>query len=363
MPTPPRLQSSPYTRAVRRVTLTLLLCVALAGCGGGSGSGPRKAPASGGKPVHHTPTVADARRMHANEAGRLMVLEYHRVGGDLSFAPEWTISAAAFRRELTYLRDHDYFPINVRDLLADHIDVPAGKTPVALTFDDSSDSQFTLVRRGGKLVPDPGGAVGVLADFHRRHPDWPLRATWFVLPKADRPNHLFDQDKLATRKLRYLVGSGMEVGSHTLYHANLQQSPPAMVQEQLARADIEIHKHLPGYRVVSLAVPFGAYPADIGLLKQGSWRGHRYTLRGALEVSGGPSWPPGDRRFDPYRIPRVQTGSRPDQSHGFLRALTAHPATRYVSDGDPDVISFPVRKSGSLDLKSLRAQGKVFRGY
>lgn len=347
----------------RGLLLTLLLGAAVAGCGGGSGHAPGKAPASGAKARQHRVTVTDARRIKANEAGKLVVLEYHRVGGDRSLAPEWTISAAAFRRELSYLRDHDYFPINVRDLLANHIDVPAGKTPVALTFDDSSDSQFTLVRRGGRLVPDPGGAVGVLTDFHRRHPDWPLRATWFVLPKADKPNHLFDQDKLATRKLRFLVRSGMEVGSHTLYHANLEQATPDQVKEQLARATIEIGKHLPGYRVVSLAVPFGAYPADIGLLKAGSWQGHRYALAGALEVAGGPSWPPGDRRFDPYRIPRVQTGAGPEKSQGFLRALTAHPSARYVSDGDPDVISFPIRRSGGLDLEALRRAGKVFRGY
>jgi len=38
-----------------------------------------------------------------------------------------------------------------------------------------------MVREEGKLVPEPGGAVGVLADFHRKHQDWPMAGTFFVL--------------------------------------------------------------------------------------------------------------------------------------------------------------------------------------
>ncbi len=65
----------------------------------------------------------------ANEAGFTMVLEYHRVGGDPYFAPEWTISTEEFRAELEYLYQNDYYPVNFRDLLESNLDVPAGKTP------------------------------------------------------------------------------------------------------------------------------------------------------------------------------------------------------------------------------------------
>ncbi|HEX8102680.1 MAG TPA: polysaccharide deacetylase family protein [Solirubrobacteraceae bacterium] len=336
------------------------LALGLPACGGG-GAGDR--PAAKAAPKKAPVTTASARAVKADETGRIPVLEYHRVGGDPDLAPEWTISTAAFRRELEQLHRRGYWPLNLRDMLAGRIDVPAGKTPVVLTFDDSSDSQFTYVRRGGSLVPDPDGAVGVLLDFHRRHPDWPLRATWFVLPEADSPNHLFDQPRLATRKLRFLVDHGMEVGSHTLYHANLGEATPDQVREQLARSLQEIGRRLPGYEVVSLSVPFGVYPADDSLLREGTWQGLSYRFAGAVEVSGPPSLPPGDRRFDPFHIPRIQTGTAPGQSREMLRALDHGAPRRFVSDGDPRVVSFPAARSSSLDLPALRRAGKVFRGY
>ena len=336
--------------------------MALAGCGGGDG-GPSPERADPGRAERPPVTVERARALRADETGQIMVLEYHRVGGDPDFAPEWTISPRAFRQELEYLRTHGYHPVNARDFLAGRMDVPAGRTPVVLTFDDSSDTQFTLVRRGGELVPDPGGAVGVLVDFHRRHPDWPLRGTWFVLPKADPPNDLFGQPRHAARKLRFLVEAGMEIGSHSLYHADLGRSSPNQVREQLARSVAEIRRHLPGYPVDTLGVPFGAYPADVSLLREGEWQGERYRFMGAFEVAGGPSDPPGTRGFDPFRVPRIQTGRRGGQTREAFREAERDPGRRYVSDGDPRIISFPKEHAPRLDLEGLRAAGYGFRGY
>ena len=342
------------------VALLAGLALAAAACGNGAGNAtPAKSDRADGGPV----TAEQARRLRADETGEVMVLEYHRVGGDPDFAPEWTISGKAFRAELEYLRSHDYHPVNARDFLAGRMDVPAGKTPVVLTFDDSSDTQFTLVRRGGELVPDPGGAVGVLVDFHRRHPDWPLRATWFVLPEADAPNHLFGQEKYETRKLRFLVDAGMEIGSHTLYHANLGESTPDQVREQLATSVAEIRRHLPGYSVDTLGIPFGVYPEDDELLRRGRWRNQSYRFHGAFEVSGGPSRPQFSRGFDPLHVPRIQTGRGPGQTLEAFRDAERHPERRYVSDGDPRVISFPERHAGRLDLEALRAAGRIVRAY
>ncbi len=155
----------------------------------------------------------------------------------------------------------------------------------------------------------------------------------------------------------------MEIGSHTLYHANLGESTPDQVRELLARSVTEIRRRVPGYDVVSLSIPFGVYPQDESLLRKGTWKGQRHAFAGAAEVSGGPARPPGDVRVDPYHIPRVQTGTAPGQSRDALRVLARHRARRYVSDGDPGAISFPARRSTRLDLVALRRAGKVFRGY
>ena len=304
------------TRAISRfllaITTMALLLAVLSGCGEGEPGGEegssveQSAGLEGGGALEQTTAAADPREVGANEAGQIMVLEYHRVGGDPDFAPEWTISVEDFRGQLRYLHDNDYHPVNFRDLLEHELNVPAGKTPVVLTFDDSSDVQFQMVEQAGEWVPDPASAVGVLEEFSRENPDWPLRATFFVLPAAAEPNNLFGQPELDGEKLRYLVETGMEVGNHTLYHANLATYTDEQVQEQLARAEEEIARHIPDYEVVSLSVPFGEYPLNEDLLRAGSWQGLDYELKGAAEVAGGAAYAPTDTRFDPYHVPRIQ---------------------------------------------------------
>lgn len=306
----------------------------------------------------------DPASIGADESGLLAVLEYHRVGGDPSFAPEWTVSAEQFRAQLEYLYANDYHPINFRDLLENNIDVPAGKTPVVLTFDDSSRTQFTMVRdEAGRWVPDPEGAVGVLWAFHREHPDWPMRATWFVLPAAEAPNDLFGQPELTQQKLDFLLDAGMEIGNHTLWHANLALSSPEEIQEQIVRANRAIRQYIPGYSAVSLGVPFGEYPADMSLLRRGSWDGESYTLKGAAEVSGSLAYPPGNRRFAPYRVPRMQAEPAKGNFASFVSHFEANPEQRFVSDGDADTVTIPEGSKVFMDMDELQRSGKAWREY
>jgi hypothetical protein len=115
--------------------------------------------------------------------------------------------------------------------------------------------------------------------------------------------------------------------------------------------------------VDTLGVPFGVYPDDVSLLREGEWQGQRYRFMGAFQVAGGPSAPPGTRGFDPFHVPRIQTGRGPGQTRDAFREAERHPDRRYVSDGDPRVISFPKRHAGRLDLEALHEAGNVFRGY
>jgi peptidoglycan/xylan/chitin deacetylase (PgdA/CDA1 family) len=380
------------------IPLMTLMLVLLAGCGGGSGEESGSGDAGSGSsssteqeqnggaqgtgqesggggttsPADTAGTSSTTKQSRqskspaevgADETGNIMVLEYHRVGGDPTFAPEWTISTEQFRRELTYLYENDYYPVNFRDLVEGTLEVPAGKTPVVLTFDDSSDTQFTMVREGGDWVPDPAGAVGVLADFHREHQDWPMRGTFFVLPEANAPNNLFGQPDLAEKKLRYLADAGFEIGTHTLYHANLAQATPAGVREQLALSVVEIKKRLPDYEVDSLSLPFGEYPLNEALLRSGTWQGSGYDLKGAAEVAGGPSPAPYSSRLDPYHVPRIQTGELAGQSQPLFQYFEQNPDERYVSDGNPNVVSFPEGSGESLDTAEIQSAGKRIRPY
>jgi hypothetical protein len=150
----------------------------------------------------------------ANELGRVMILEYHKID-----YPEerWTRTPENFRRDLETLYARGYRLQSLNGLVEGRITVPAGTTPVVLTFDDSSAGQFRYVEHNGTLEIDPKSGVGVLEAFIREKPDFGRAATFFVLPGAKAPNNLFNQPEHEGRKLRWLVEQGYELGNHTLW--------------------------------------------------------------------------------------------------------------------------------------------------
>jgi len=277
-----------------------------------------------------------------------MILEYHKVD-----QPEarWTRTPANFRGDLERLWERGYRLVALNDFLDGRIAIPRGTTPVVLTFDDSSPGQFRLIERNGGWVPDPDCAVGILEDFERQHPEFGRAATFYVLPGADPPNRLFNQKDLAGRKLQYLATHGYEIGNHTLWHANLARYPERVVRRQLATAQEWIQRHVPGYRIRTLALPMGAYPQDLRWAIEGAEGQVAYRHDAVLRVAGGAAPSPHARGFDPYHLPRIQAIE--SELARWLGYFERNPQERYVSDGDASVITVP---PGTLD-KVRRSPG------
>lgn len=279
----------------------------------------------------------------ANELGSLLILEYHQIGG-----PEgrWRRSPADLRRDLEQLWEQGYRPVLLSNVIRGVIELPAGTSPVVLTFDDSSPGQFRYLKQNGALLIDPDCAVGILEAFATHHPEFPPRATFFVLPAAAEPNRLFGQPEHEAHKLRYLVSHGFELGNHTLWHADLSKYPEAVVRAQLALAQQSIARIVPGYRLRTLALPMGSYPRHLEWAIRGQTDRTSYEHEGIVMVGGGLSPSPFSARFEPYHIPRVQVvgTALEDWFHYFDR----HAAQRYVSDGDPSTVSIPSRRRAEL---------------
>ncbi len=277
---------------------------------------------------------ARAETLPPNELGRVMILEYHRVA-----EPEnrWTRTPANFGRDLETLHARGYRLVGLNDLVDGRIALPAGTTPVVLTFDDSSPGQFRYIEKNGDLAIDPECAVGILQAFARRHPDFGSKATFFVLPGASRPNRLFDQPEYEARKLQYLVAHGFEIGNHTLWHANLGKYPERVVHDQIARAQDWILRYVPDYRIRTLALPHGVYPRDVGWALGGTANGTTYHYDAILRVAGGPAVSPFAGAFDPARLPRIQALER-DLAY-WLAYFDRNPGERFVSDGDAAVVT------------------------
>lgn len=264
----------------------------------------------------------------SNLAGGIPVLEYHLFA---EMEDRWQRTPANFRADLERLLAAGYYPVNLRDLASGDLGmVPAGRRPVVLTFDDSSIGQFRLLDDGSV---DPDSAVGIMLAFHQQHPaDWPLRGTFFVLQDVDAPDRiLFGQPEWAQQKLQMLVNWGMEVGSHTISHADLSASSAEEVERQLGVSQQMLAALVPGYAVTSLSVPFGAYPADESLLAGGSYNGVPYRYNAVVEVAGGLTPSPYAAEFDPFHILRVQATQ---EELDYWLAYADEPGVSYISAGE-----------------------------
>jgi peptidoglycan/xylan/chitin deacetylase (PgdA/CDA1 family) len=296
-------------------------------------------------------SYAGAGDLTPNELGRVMILEYHKID-----YPEerWTRTPENFRRDLETLYAKGYRLINLGDLLDRKIKIPAGTTPVVLTFDDSSPGQFRYVEANGSVQIDPKSAIGVLEAFIAEKPDFGRGGTFYVLPGASKPNRLFNQPEYEGKKLQYLVNHGYEIGNHTLWHANLGKYPEATVRAQVAEAQVWIQRHVPDYKTRTLALPHGVYPPDVSWVLHGSAKGTTYNHDAVLMVAGGPAPSPFSRAFDPVRLPRIQAVER-DLAY-WLNYFDKNPHERFVSDGDTNSVTAPAASRDRLraELRSLR---------
>lgn len=326
--------------------------VALAAAGCGSGDTPRKAAAAPSPTSAATATAAGTpsatpsagpavspASVHADELGAVPVLMYHQLLARPKGAYDQT--PAQFRTELEQLYAAGFRTITAADLVAGRVDVPAGRSPMVLTFDDSTVSQYAELPDG---TVDPKSAVGILLDVAKAHGEQHPVATFYVnaQPFAGKDAYL--------AKLHAL---GMELGDHTATHANLRQLDPAGVQRELVEGLRVITDAVPGVPVTTMALPYGATPHQPGLDHAGSSAGMSYSFRGVMLVGSNPAKSPYAKGFDPLHIPRIRSGLRTgDQaftSTDWLPQLFSGKVTRYISDGDPAHISFPKAKAARLD--------------
>ncbi|MBN1993604.1 MAG: polysaccharide deacetylase family protein [Anaerolineae bacterium] len=271
----------------------------------------------------------------ANELGKIMVLEYHRLGyPELRFQR----TPANFRADLQRLYQSGYYPVNFADVGRGLPNVPAGKKPIVLTFDDSDISQFRVL---DDHTIDADSAVGIILNFHNGHPDdWPIRATFFVLG-SDNADYvsIFGQPKWAKSKVQFLVNQGMEVGSHTVNHVNLAAISAERIEWELAVSQHVIEELAPNYEVQSLSVPYGEFPYTMDFLKAGQWGDYAYTYTGNAAAWGGPGVSPFDSAFNPYRVARLEVTA--DALNHWLTHFEQNPQAYYVSDGDPGRVTAP----------------------
>jgi hypothetical protein len=319
------------------------------GCGSLTASGTAGTTAAQQQEVKKDPKESIDLSKKPNEAGKIMVLMYHNIG---SVEKEWVRTPENFTKDLNTLYEKGYRPISLTDFVTGNINIEQGCTPVVITFDDGNGNNFEYESDG---TIKKTSAVGLLLDFHEKHKDFPLEATFFVTGNVP-----FGQKGLESKKLNFIVDNGMDIGNHTVTHPIMNKLTADKLQQEIGSQAQFLEKLInkEGYVINTLALPFGSRPKDDTLtkyLQTGSYNGVAYNNIAILNVGWNPAYSPYDTRFNTLSIPRVRASEMNVDGVGmydYLKYFDNHPGEKFVSDGVSSVVTVPKDKAEQIKLPS-----------
>lgn len=291
----------------------------------------------------------------ANELGGIMILMYHNIG-----LPEstWTRTPKNFEKDLEVLYRKNFRPISIYDYVTNNIDIPKGMSPFVITFDDGTLGQFKVYDNNGTIKPTSDSAVGILENFREKHSDFHSKAVFFLNGK-----YPFKQAEYVTFKLNYLVSIGMDIGNHTSSHHDLSKPQNAYaekIQAAIGTQSSFLESIVPQYRIRSLALCFGARPRAKNLqiyLQKGTYKNHIYENLAILNVGSSFAPSPLDKKFNAMSIPRIRASETATMNVGlydWLKFFQKHPEKLYVSDGDPNLVTYPKLQEANLNFLAIR---------
>ena len=254
----------------------------------------------------------------ANPNGAVFVAEYHHIRSGKN---DMFRSADNFRRDLEQFYAMGFRPVLASQYLANRINIPSGALPLVMTFDDAVPSQLQLTPTG---QPTPDCAIGIWQDFARRHPDFPVRATFFVLPDS-----MWGPKRDVKRKIDLLKRLGCELENHTITHPKLKKLTDDKVMEELGKAEDRLASNGQS-GPHSLALPYGISPKNANILKGFDWHGNRITFTGVFLVGANPAPSPNSPKFNRYRVPRIMANSGPYGIDFWLKKLSQGQVKPYV---------------------------------
>jgi peptidoglycan/xylan/chitin deacetylase (PgdA/CDA1 family) len=297
--------------------------------------------------VNQVMTPERAKLIGANEMGLVLVIVYNKISADATDSS--TRTPQQLHDDLAFLGSQGFYPVNISDLQTGDIDIPAGKSPVAVTFDGSSPGQYRILDDG---TLDPASAIGVMQELITGG-YWHPKATFFcLLDVVPSENELFGQTERQQEKIRNLVDWGYEVGSNTMTDLNLSGATEDSIRSELARSQAALGDLIgSAYAVTSLALPDGKYPRALALLGSGVWQEtadkqvpYKYTAVVSLDKTPCPS--PFSTNFNAMNIPRTAIAG--ENLSIAIDELKRTKGMLYISDGDPTTVSAPYSLDSSL---------------
>lgn len=284
-----------------------------------------------------------------NENGKIMILMYHKFADTQNDG--WTRSFDNFKNDLQTLYEKNYYPISMTDYINGYIDVPYGKTPVILTFDDGTAGQLSFERVDGKLVPKENTAVSIYKKFSEEHQDFPVKGTFYIMS-----TNFFGSSGTLRQRLEYLVAQGFEIGNQTKNHYALQKATSAdKVIEEVGGLAKFVDELIPGYVINSFSIPGGSMTKNYKeQVYSGTYDGFKYENKSVVLLYGSsPELSPINKELDLKNLSRVRVAGKDKVDKDFdywIKYFDEHPEEKYVSDGDP--MTFVIDKGDADKVKA-----------
>lgn len=284
-----------------------------------------------------------------NENGKIMVLMYHKFAEKSKDG--WTRSFSDFKKDLQLLYDKNYYPINLSEYLSGNIDIPYGKTPVVLTFDDGPASQLSFEWVNDELSIKENTAVKIYQDFVKEHPDFPMKGTFYIMS-----TNFFGAKGTLKQRLEFLLSLGFEIGNQTQNHYALQKSTSAeKVKEEVGGLAKFVDELIPGYVINSFSPPGGSMTKKYEeYVYSGEYKGFAYENKGiVLLYSSKPALSPINKEVDFKKISRIRVSGNEkldNDLEDWVKYFDENPGEKYVSDGDPT--TFVINKGDKINVKS-----------
>lgn len=299
-----------------------------------------------------------------NELGRVPVMMYHGIVNKKSSETSYTggnvdkdgynRTVEAFKEDLEFYYQNGYRMIRAIDYVNGIIDVPYGKSPIVLTFDDGSANNIKVngVTLDGEIIIDENSAVGVLESFKKKYPDFNVTATFFV------NGSLFQQSEYNEKILKWLVENGYDIGNHTKTHVNFSNASTNESEEEVGFVYNKLDAIIPDKYVKLVALPFGSpykkTHANFSHIINSNYNGINYETVSTFRVGWMPDYSPFSKDFDKEFIMRVRAYDNNGVDFDIEASFRILEKNRYVSDGNVDTIVIKESDASYLNDTNLK---------
>ncbi|MDD2772319.1 MAG: polysaccharide deacetylase family protein [Elusimicrobiales bacterium] len=178
----------------------------------------------------------------------LSVLMYHKIGTPPkgpNLGTLW-VSSEMFAKQVDYLLKHGFTPVLFRDIVAAQRGGKAlPEKPVLITFDDGYKNNYTQAYR---ILKEKGakGNIFLVYNTMEKNNEWHNPDTEPWLPM------------LSWAEVNEMLASGvMDMGSHTMNHANLAKIPLEKAGWEMRESKKRLEEKL-GHEIPCFAYPYGS---------------------------------------------------------------------------------------------------------